>query len=270
MEVSKTDLLSLLKVLSVLEPYLDDIVIVGGWVPFLYQRYGQIPSRHPVLRTADIDVVVPRHIEERGRPAIDDLLSGAGYTTRNYGDEGSIVKYELASPETEIEFLTPEIGRPGKAALTVQSGLNAQALRYLQILLEHTTKIEINDTIEDSEISLAVKAPLSEAFIYQKGLALSRRRSDTSKISKDLYYIFNLLDSSKELRDSIPAEIHSLSSQYARRWFNTFKRNLNNYFPESGAEGPALVVSQYTGDMPVDTFRNYVHRTFRDFIRSLQ
>jgi len=269
MEVSETDLLSLFKALSVLEPYLDDIVIVGGWVPFLYQRYGRIPARHPVLRTADIDFVVPRHIEECGRPAIDDLLSGAGYTTRNYGDEGSIVKYELASPETEIEFLTPEIGRPGKAALTVQSGLNAQALRYLQILLEHTRKIEINDTIESSDISLAVKVPLPEAFIYQKGLALSRRRSDTLKIYKDLYYIFNLLDSSKELRDTITSEIHSLSSQYASRWYKSFKQNLVSYFPESGADGPALVASQYTGEIPIDTFRNYAHRTFRNFIQSL-
>jgi hypothetical protein len=254
----------------VLEPYLDDIVIVGGWVPFLYQRYGKIPSRHPVLRTADIDVAVPRSIDERGRSSIDELLSGAGYTTRNYGYEGSIVKYELSSPETEIEFLTPEIGPPGKAALTIQPGLNAQALRYLQILLEHTRKIEINDTIEDSNMSLAVKVPSPEAFIYQKGLTLRLRRSDTLKISKDLYYIFNLLDSSKELQDSIPAEIRSLRSQYVPRWFSTFKRNLDNYFPESGAEGPALVASQYTGDMPIDIFRNYVHRTFRDFIRSLQ
>jgi hypothetical protein len=39
------------------------------------------------------------------------------------------VKYELMPPVTEIEFLTPEVGRPIKSAITVQRGLTAQALR---------------------------------------------------------------------------------------------------------------------------------------------
>jgi hypothetical protein len=177
----------------------------------------------------DIDVAVPRHVEKRGRPIIDELLSSAGYEARIYGSDVPVVKYELTSPVTEIEFLTPEIGRPGKAALAVQHGLTAQPLRYLQILLENTKKIEINDTIYGSDISLVVRVPSPGAFIYQKGLTLSRKHS---KVSKDLYYIFNLLDSSRELRDSIPAEINSLQSQYAARWFRSFIRNLNKYFPE--------------------------------------
>lgn len=267
METSETDLLSLLKTLGVLAPYLDEIVIVGGWVPFLYRRYGQMPSRHPSLRTMDIDVVVPRHIEDRGRPTIDELLSSAGYEARIYGSDIPIVKYELTSPVTEIEFLTPEIGRPSRAALGVQQGLTAQALRYLQILLENTKKIEISDTVEGSDISLVIRVPSPAAFIYQKGLTLSRRHS---KVPKDLYYIFNLLDASKELRDSIPLEINSLQSQYTARWFRTFVGNLNKYFPESGAEGPALVATQYSGPMPTETFINYARRTFRDFIQVLQ
>jgi len=266
-ETSETDLLSLLKALEVLAPYLDEIVVVGGWVPFLYRRYGQIPSQHPSLRTMDIDVVVPRHIEKRGRPTIDELLSSAGYEARIYGSEVPIVKYELTSPVTEIEFLTPEIGRPRKAALAVQQGFMAQTLRYLQILLENTKNIEISETLEGADISLVVRVPSPGAFIYQKGLTLSSRRS---KVPKDLYYIFNLLDSSQELRDSIPAEIYSLQSQYTAKWFRSFVGNLNRYFPESDAEGPALVATQYSGPMTAEIFRNYAYRTFRDFIRALR
>ena len=267
MEASKTDLLSLLKAIEVLAPYLDEIVIVGGWVPFLYNRYGQMPSPHPLLRTMDIDVVVPRHVEERGRPTIDELLSRAGYEARIYGSDVSVVKYELTSPVTETEFLTPEVGKPGKAALAVQRGLTAQALRYLQILLENTKKIKINDTTYGSDISLVVTVPSPGAFIYQKGLTLSRRHS---KVSKDLYYIFSFVDSSGGLRDSILTEINSLRSRYAARWFRSFIRNLNDYFPESDGAGPALVATQYSGPMPAETFRNYAYRTFRDFIQALR
>ena len=271
MEASKTDLLSLLNAIEVLAPYLDEIVIVGGWVPFLYNKYGEIPSPHPLLRTMDIDVVVPRRVEEHGRPTIDELLSRAGYEARIYGSDVTVVKYELASPVTEIEFLTPEVGRPGKTALAVQHGLTAQALRYLQILLENTKKIEINDTIDGSDISLVVTVPSPGAFIYQKGLTLSpSSRRTSTKVDKDLYYIFSFVDSSKELWDSIPAEINSLRSRYAAKWFRNFIENLNDYFPESGGEGPARVAKLYTGHMPAETFRNYAHRTFRDFIQTLQ
>jgi len=270
-EASKTDLLSLLNAIEVLAPYLDEIVIVGGWVPFLYNKYGEIPSPHPLLRTMDIDVVVPRRVEEHGRPTIDELLSRAGYEARIYGSDVTVVKYELASPVTEIEFLTPEVGRPGKTALAVQHGLTAQALRYLQILLENTKKIEINDTIDGSDISLVVTVPSPGAFIYQKGLTLSpSSRRTSTKVDKDLYYIFSFVDSSKELWDSIPAEINSLRSRYAAKWFRNFIKNLNDYFPESGGEGPARVAKLYTGHMPAETFRNYAHRTFRDFIQTLQ
>lgn len=271
MEASKTDLLSLLKAIDVLAPYMDEIVVVGGWVPFLYNRYGQMPSPHPLLRTMDIDVVVPRHLEERGRLTIDELLSRAGYEARIYGSDVPVVKYELTSPVTEIEFLTPEIGKPGKAALAVQRGLTAQALRYLQILLENTKKIKINDTIYGSDISLVVTVPSPGAFIYQKGLTLSpSSRRPSTKVSKDLYYIFSFVDSCKELRDSIPAEINALQSRYAARWFRSFISNLNKYFPESGGEGPALVATQYSGHMPAETFRNYAYRTFRGFVQALQ
>lgn len=271
LEGSKTDLLSLIRTIDVLAPYLDEIVIVGGWVPFLYKTYGQMPSPHPLLRTMDIDVVVPRHVEEHGRPTIDEMLSRAGYKARIYGSDVSVVKYELTFPATEIEFLTPEIGKSGKAVLAVQRGLWAQALRYLEILLENTERIKISDTIEGADIDLVVTVPSPSAFIFQKGLTLSPgSRRPAAKIDKDLYYIFGFVDSPKQLGDSIPVEINSLRSRYHTRWFSNFVRNLNHYFPESGAEGPARVANLYTGPMSSATFQNYAHRTFRDFIRALQ
>ena len=54
MEVNESDLLSLFRTLDTLKPYLGEIVIVGGWVPFLYRKYGEIPARHPSVRTMDI------------------------------------------------------------------------------------------------------------------------------------------------------------------------------------------------------------------------
>ena len=268
MDARQTHLASLLKTLDVLKLYLTDIVIIGGWVPLLYRMYDKLPCRHPTLLTRDIDVAVPRKLKESGRPTIDALLCEAGYKARFYGSEPApVTKYELSLPVTEVEFLTPEVGRPGKPSPVVQQGLTAQALRYLPILLENTLQIRVADSLPGLKVDLNVQVPSPAAFIYQKGLALPNRRS---KIAKDLYYIFDLLDSSSESRDSIVSDLAILRGSYRDSWFKAFLRNLEQYFPESNAEGQILVASQYTGMMPEPTFRLYTHRVFRDFTQALR
>ena len=44
-----------------LRPYLDEIVIIGGWVPYLYKRYGGFESwQSETSLTAEVDVLVDR------------------------------------------------------------------------------------------------------------------------------------------------------------------------------------------------------------------
>jgi len=269
MDVNESDLLSLLKTLKTLKPYLGDIVVVGGWVPFLYRRYGAIPSRHPAVRTVDIDIAVPHSIPDGGRPTIDDLLSKAGYTTRIYGSNAGAVKYELSTPPTELEFITPETGKSKEDSIFVQSGLIAQSLRYLDIPLNNFKQIMINEHQSGLIFSATIKIPTLAAFVFQKALTAPLRRNNY-KEAKDLYYIFDLLDSTEDLRSQIPAEIKTLKEKYPSRWFSTAIKNLEKYFPEAGGEGAALVASQYTGPMNSETFRNYVQRVFRDMIEQMQ
>ena len=269
MDVSESDLVSLLKTLDTLKPYLEDIVIVGGWVPYLYRKYGAIPARHPSVRTGDIDIAVPNVVPDKGRTTIDELLSGAGYTTRIYGSNSGAVKYELDTPPTEIEFITPEIGKPKEESIAVQSGLLAQPLRYLGILLDSTRQITITERLADLDFTAAVKVPTPAAFVFQKTLTSPLRR-DKNKEAKDLYYIFDLLDSTPETRSQIPAEIKALVGNYPVTWFKTAISNLQKYFPKSGGEGPILVATQYSGQMNSETFLNYVQRIFNDMIELLQ
>lgn len=216
----------------------------------------------------DIDLVVPRRLVESGRPTVDELLCQAGYEPRIYGSEiSSVTKYELSLPVAEVEFLTPEVGRPGKASLPVQRGLTAQALRYLSIILENTMEIRVSDTLPGLTVNLPVRVPSPAGFVYQKGLTLLRRRS---RVAKDLYYIFDLIDSSSELSYSILRDMATLRENYKSSWFKTFLKNLERYFPEDNGEGPILVASQYTGTMPETTLHRYAHHTFRDFVQALR
>ncbi len=90
------------------------------------------------------------------------------------------------------------------------------------------------------------------------------------KLDKDLYYIFDLIDSTPKMMDEVILEMKAIQRKYTRSWAHRTISNLERYFPVSGGQGPMLVGNQYTGEMPVETFRNYVLRVFRNLIAGLR
>jgi hypothetical protein len=47
-------------ILGELRPYQSDIVLIGGWVPYLYRHYGGFkPWRVPATLTFELDLLVP-------------------------------------------------------------------------------------------------------------------------------------------------------------------------------------------------------------------
>jgi len=64
--------------LVILKDYIPDIVIVGGWAPFIYYHY-LLPNKNlNPLRTKDIDIVVPPKLKKIADKTIDELLITAG------------------------------------------------------------------------------------------------------------------------------------------------------------------------------------------------
>ena len=77
----------------------------------------------------------------------------------------------------EIEFLTDQTGLRPNTVLEVQKGLHAEALRYVSILVENTLELVIDyvGTIQDGP-PIIVQVPTPAAYIFQKGLSVTRRR----------------------------------------------------------------------------------------------
>ncbi len=97
---------TLLVALRVLQPYLDDIVIAGGWVPHLYATHEEPSPEAVALKTRDLDLAVPREIPERER-TIDQLLAEADFTCERRSRGTPPVTVYLAThagDEVEIEF----------------------------------------------------------------------------------------------------------------------------------------------------------------------
>ena len=66
---------SFFKLLAILRPYLQQIVIGGGWAPFLYYRYLVKNNQHIPILTSDIDLMVRHKVPIVGSKTIDEILT---------------------------------------------------------------------------------------------------------------------------------------------------------------------------------------------------
>lgn len=245
--------------LEVLEPYLEDIVIAGGWVPYLYATYLP-PSEEVVgLKTRDLDLAVPRDVPQRDK-TIDQLLGEADFKCEFRSLGTPPVTVYLAThggDEVEIEFITSTRGADF-GVRTVQSGLTAQALRYVELLLEHAWLLPL-DALTAGEMDGSVRVPTPAAFILQKALSRSKR-SDSLKREKDLYYIFYVMDAFRGWHPWIVEEFKTLSTT-RRSWLQRAQRDLEAACETPNSYGVDAVVHQRPGTaysgLGDDQFRQY-------------
>ena len=265
----------LFKALGVLREYLPEIVVGGGWAPFLYHRYlFQDCKREPIF-TRDIDLMVRPNVPLIGNKTINRVLLEAGLETvfKSTGDP-PLIHYEgrIDGVDVEIEFLTDLTGSETDLVKKVQPDLHAEALRYISLIVENVTVLTIEDVpeIEDMDAML-VRVPTPAAYIFHKGLVYRRRR-DQQKTHKDLYYIFDILTGCGDLKASIVKDLDKLSEKY-RGWFRRFVRNLEADFTSPESDAVLGVAGQRPPDafdgLDDDQFRNFAFGTFMEIKEAL-
>ncbi len=262
----------LFRTLWILREYLSEIVLGGGWVPFIYYHYLLKNKSIDPVRTYDIDLLVNTRIPVLGSKTIDELLLEAGLKSAfKTISTPPIIHYEgkIQDYEVEIEFLTDQRGSSEDIVVEVQKGLHAEALRYISVATENIIKIEIDDFItEDGIQKIEVQVPSPAAYIFHKGLVFRKRREEVKK-AKDLYYIFNILLHCEEIRTEINAGLNELKNKYPT-WFNRFERNLDEYFSGVESDGVKFVSDQRIAtdllNLDENQFSWYVYTTFRELI----
>ena len=267
----------LLKTLAVLRPYLPQIVIGGGWAPFLYYRYlAKNRELTPVL-TRDIDFMVGHQVPIVGSQTIDEILTKEAKLTTAFKnlDNPAVIHYEgtIEGVEVEIEFLTDQTGSQEERVLVVQKGLHAVALRYISIIVENILQLEIEDAESaQGDCPLIVQVPKPAAYIFQKGLSFPARR-DKQKASKDLYYVFDILVKIPNEYIFEGGAFEVLSGKHPA-WFNHFISNLSSQFESADAEGPLRIVEQRPADafpdLGDDQLRHFAYGTMVQFIQKME
>lgn len=259
--------------LAAIEPYLDVVVVAGGWVPHIYELLYDANTAGRSPRTRDIDLAVPRSVPVRDR-SIDELLKGADFRCEFHSlDSPPVTKYVATRDDDdtmEIEFITDAPGA-SEAAVLVQPDLTAQELHYVGLLLEGPWRVDLAD-LTDGEVELRILVPRPGAFVLHKSLVFKNRR-DRLKAEKDLYYVFFVLDAFPEWREAIDAELERLAAQ-KQAWFKKSLKNLKATFddPESGGVDALLNQKPPTAfpGLSDEQFRQYAFSVMSGLIETME
>lgn len=198
---SQTDLANFARLIESIEPWLDQVVIIGGWAHRFYRLHPSArPVEYPPLTTLDADVALPIRLEVKEQD-IGARLVANGFREELLGDhKPPATHYRLGDARSGFyaEFLTPLVGsqydRKGTAKATDRvGGVTSQKLRHLDLLLNMPWQVELD---ESKGFPLAaptqVQIPNPTCFLAQKLLIHSKRSPEER--AKDILYIHDTVE----------------------------------------------------------------------------
>lgn len=209
-----------------LEPWLDQIVIIGGWAHQLYRRHPAAQELdYPPLTTLDTDIAVPLSLPPQEED-IRSRLIAHGFKEEFLGDHRPPATHYHLGDESSgfyVEFLTPLIGserdRKGNSKSTAAiGGVNSQRLRHVELLLHSPWSIDF----EAGEFTGRIQIANPVSFIAQKVLIhQNREREDRAK---DILYVHDTLevfgsqlDELQEFwRKTVAPRLHSRNARIVR------------------------------------------------------
>lgn len=249
--------------LVALGPYRAKAILAGGMVPVIYRYLESVRDVERIpLTTFDLDIAVPGKLGREGRPLITELLDRAAFEMRLRGsDDPPVAIYQHSRHGRDgvdpihVEFLAPLIGpetdRAGKQKrlVEVQRGFQAQALRYIGLLLEHPLTVASSrvPALDVPEPGVEFRVPHPAMFILQKMLCRDSRPAP--KRDKDLAYVFDVVTIFTTMWEEIGAVAREVASGNATQaaWIENAKKRLTALFSSPTADGPISVRRVYAG-----------------------
>jgi len=247
------------KVLEDLRDYLPYLVIIGGWVPYLYRNYlwkGEVDK--PYL-TADIDIGIKTKIKDFRQDSIYKRFTELQYSERHV----SIGKAYPVVPEVKlsngavpipVEFISGKDMPENYLRKLIGSEILVNKLEYFEIILEDTVKIKT----EAKTSSIEIFIPSPENYVFHKLLTFPLR-PDQTKVRKDLYYVYYIL---RFIPNSISL-LRNISKFKHRPECKTARENVDRFFSNRLSEGVLLVADEFGPDVRVKDIREHILNTFQ-------
>ena len=192
--------LAFTRLIGALRPWLDDLVIVGGWAHRLYRLRPHLTTlAYQPPRTLDADIAFAATASLAGD--MGAALTTAGFRAELAGEHTPPVTwYHLGGQDDGFyaEFLAPLTGsgrtRRGLPDATLsKAGVTAQKLRYVDLLLTAPWQVRL-DTGHNAALDAVtdVRVPNPVSFIIQKLLIAAQR--PPAKQAQDVLYVHDTLE----------------------------------------------------------------------------
>ncbi len=247
-----------------LGPYLDELVIIGGWVPYLYQRYGGFATwSSSTSLTAELDLLIDRPIPPAGRPTIPEILRQARFRPREREDGAAVWEGDIQAGEL-IEFLVPHQGTARAEGAVVriaeQAGMGAVPLGGLELMRRFKRQLTIPIATAEGITNLEISVPTLGAYVVNKASTYARRNAGQGggnpKRAKDLLYLRDLLAAGVEVVDRIKGDLAAIvhedpQSGHVRNARNTLNLAIHGAYQRVLPEVAQMLVEREPG-MAID------------------
>ena len=199
MTITNPDLKTFGRLVDSLTPWLDQVVIIGGWAHRLY-RLHILAQRldYPPLMTLDADVALPSGLKVKGQDIHERLIAN-GFQAEFLGHHKPPATHYRLGTQISVfyaEFLTPLIGgaraRSGKRNATTRiAGVASQRLRHVDLLLRAPWKVALSAS-DGFPFARQVLVANPVSFLAQKVLVHTKR--NRLERAKDILYIHDTLE----------------------------------------------------------------------------
>jgi len=249
--------------LVVLKDVLTEMVVVGGWCPYLYAFHLWKKSVPEIPTTTDIDLGILETGNKRFESTVYDRLKSAGFALKRlYAEEETPVEfiYKKKALELKVEFITSFETSDDTLNRFLGRGLACNRIDAFELLLKETVMIPLKAGKE----TLNIRIPTPEIFLYHKGITFVMRSADFKR-NKDLFYVYFILRFHPDRKKLLDALKMFKNDDY----FHAFKQNIKEYLADISLPGylilrPFLRTSMVEGDINTD-----IADTFSDFLKLL-
>ena len=199
---------------------LDGLVIVGSWCQYYYRILFDNAPEIPLLRTLDIDFLVPNPSKFKTNVDVSELLNRLGFDN-DFDYNTGLVKY--VHPDLEIQFLTPALGRAKDTPYEIkQLNINAESLTYMKMLQDYKFSMTHN--------GLTLWLPEPEAYTLHK-ILISFKRKDPAKKEKDLMAAKSIGELCLDY-ETRGERLKIIYAQLPKKWQRTISGVLKQLSPE--------------------------------------
>lgn len=244
----------LIKVIDDLADFLPYLVLVGGWVPYIYARYIWKNVPNMAVTTGDIDFGVGDQ-DFNGKDTVASRMRRLGYGERHVSMDRMvpfvpIVKDAIGNLKAEVEFITdPKVSRAVVNRI-IGPEIKINEIEHFSLLLGSV----ITAKMDEREIQI----PTESIFTFHKLLTFVQRQNK-EKLKKDLYYVYYMLrfcPKKEQLADDVAALVKK------RKEGKQVRQNLVEYFSSVDSKGPFFVGEENGPDAYIDNLKQDIFERF--------